>query len=154
MPLLKPGDTAPDFQVPDQTGKVRTLGEFRGKRVMLWFYPKADTPGCTKEGCGFRDRTPDYEKKNVAILGVSFDTPKENAAFAKKFDFRFPLLCDTERKVGLAYGATEDPKAQYPNRISYLIGPDGKIEKVYGQVDVKIHPAAVLEEIGGAAAPM
>jgi peroxiredoxin Q/BCP len=153
MPLLHVGDTAPDFRLPDHTGKERTLGEFRGKRVLLWFYPKADTPGCTKEGCGFRDRAPDYSKLNVEILGASFDNAQDNAAFVKKYDFKFPLLSDTSRSLGLAYGACDDAKAQYPTRISYLIGADGKIEKVWGQVDAKSHPNTVLEELGGPPAP-
>ncbi|MFN0206476.1 MAG: peroxiredoxin [Planctomycetota bacterium] len=154
MPLLNVGDNAPDFQLQDHTGKTRTLGEFKGKRVLLWFYPKADTPGCTKEGCGFRDRARDYSKLNVQILGASFDNPKDNAAFVKKYDFTYPLLCDVNRTLGLAYGATTDPKATYPERISYLIGGDGKIEKVWDKVDAKAHPASVLAELGGASAPM
>lgn len=153
MPLLKPGDTAPDFRVEDHTGRTRTLREFAGRKVVLWFYPKADTKGCTREGCGFRDRAPDYTRLNVQILGVSFDTVAENAAFVKKFDFNYPLLCDTSRSIGLAYGACDDAKAQYAQRISYVIGADGKVERVYGTVDAMSHPNTLLEELGGPAAP-
>jgi thioredoxin-dependent peroxiredoxin len=153
MPLLKAGDPAPPFRVSDHTGRERTLQEFSGKRVILWFYPKADTPGWTKEGCGFRDRIRDYEKLGIAILGASFDTPAANADFAKKFDYPFPLLCDTKREVGMAYGACDEPTAQYAKRITYVIGGDGKIERVYGTVDAKTHPFTVLEELGGPPAP-
>lgn len=153
MPLPKPGDPAPDFRLQDHTGRERSLAEYRGKRLLLWFYPKADTPGCTKEGCGFRDRTPDYAKLGIEILGASFDTPAENAAFVKKYDFRFPLLCDTTRTLGLAYGACDDPKAQYPARISVLIGADGRVERTWSQVDAKTHPETVLAELGGPPAP-
>jgi peroxiredoxin Q/BCP len=90
---------------------------------------------------------------NVQILGASFDTPKENADFAKKFDYNFPLLCDTTRSLGMAYGACDDPKAQYAARITYVIGADGKIEKVVDKVDAKSHPFTLLEELGGAKAP-
>jgi peroxiredoxin Q/BCP len=147
MPLLQPGDAAPDFKLQDHTGKERTLGEFKGKKVLLWFYPKADTPGCTKEGCGFRDRSPNYAKLNIQILGASFDGPKDNAAFVQKYGFTFPLLCDTKKTLAIAYGAAPDAGAAYPTRISYLIGADGRIEKVWGTVDAKTHPDTVLAEL-------
>jgi thioredoxin-dependent peroxiredoxin len=99
------------------------------------------------EGCGFRDRIAQYEAKNVQILGASFDTVEANAAFAKKFDFNFPLLCDTERKIGIAYGAADDPKASTARRISYLIGPDGKIRKAYPKVNAAAHPEEVLKDL-------
>ena len=145
--MLKVGDNAPDFRVPDHTGKERTLAEFRGKKVVLYFYPKADTPGCTAESCGFRDRLADFQKKNVQILGVSFDTVEENAAFVKKYNLPFPLLCDTSRSIGLAYGATTDPKGKYADRITYLIDENGKIEQAHAKVDAKNHPGTLLESI-------
>src|SRR5688572_11206148 len=95
--MLKEGDAAPELGVKDHTGKLHSLNDYRGKKIVLWFYPKADTPGCTAEGCSFQKHRAAYEKKNAVILGVSFDTEAENAAFAKKFHFDFPLLCDTER---------------------------------------------------------
>lgn len=146
--MLKVGDTAPDFRVPDHTGKERTLGEFRGKKVVLYFYPKADTPGCTAESCGFRDKLADYGKKNVQILGVSVDPPADNAAFVKKYNLTFPLLCDTTRSLSLAYGAVPDAKAQYANRITYVIDENGKIEQAHAKVDAKNHPATLLESLG------
>jgi len=91
--MLNVGDTAPRFTVKNHFGKDVSLSDFKGKKVVLWFYPKADTPGCTAEGCAFRDRVAKFNEKNTAVLGVSFDTVEENAKFAEKFGFEFPLLC-------------------------------------------------------------
>jgi thioredoxin-dependent peroxiredoxin len=145
--MLKAGDVAPDFTVRDQTGKTHTLSEYRGKTVVLWFYPKADTPGCTAEGCSFRDYKAEYDKKNAAILGISFDTAAENTAFAQKFSFNFPLLCDTERKVGLAYGACDDAQAANARRAGVIIGPDGKVKAYYPKVDARAFPAEALQQV-------
>ncbi|RMH44808.1 MAG: peroxiredoxin [Deltaproteobacteria bacterium] len=100
------------------------------------------------EGKGFRDRIREFDSKNTVVYGVSFDTVDENRAFAEKFSFPFLLLCDTDRTIGLAYGAADAPDAGYAKRISYLIGPDGTIERVYESVDVNAHPAQVLADIG------
>jgi thioredoxin-dependent peroxiredoxin len=135
--MLKPGDPAPKFSTPDETGKTRTLDEFRGKTVLLWFYPKADTPGCTAEGCGFRDRIGEFEKLGVVVLGASFDTQQENAAFKKKFSFPYPLLCDTTRALGVAYGAAADAKAKSATRCATLIGKDQKIVEHWPKVDAR-----------------
>jgi thioredoxin-dependent peroxiredoxin len=144
--MLKVGDTAPDFTLLTHEGQPLSLSSLRGHKVLLWFYPKADTPGWTTEGRGFRDQYADFEKHNIVILGVSFDTVQQNAAFAKKFDFPFKLLCDTDRKVGMAYGACSDPKAGYASRISYLIDEQGKITAAYPKVVPKDHPAQVLAD--------
>lgn len=144
MGLLSAGDIAPDFCVKSHTGEDIKLSDFRGKSVLLWFYPKADTPGCTKEGCSFRDKKAEFGKKDVEILGVSFDTVEENKAFAEKFDFNFPLLCDTGREIGLAYGACDDSSASNAKRISYLIAPDGTIKYSFGKVDALSHPQEAL----------
>jgi peroxiredoxin Q/BCP len=145
--MLKEGDVAPDFTVKTHTGETLKLSELRGKRVLLWFYPMADTPGCTAEGCSFRDLKPAYVDKNVEILGVSFDGVEANQKFAEKFGFNFPLLCDTDKKIGLAYGAATDAAQGTATRISYLIGSDGKIERAYGKVSAREHPAAALGEL-------
>ena len=142
--MLNVGDVAPDFSVKDHTGKTRSLKDYRGKRLVLWFYPKADTPGCTAEGCGFRDRSAQYATKGAEILGVSFDTQQENAAFAQKFKYGFPLLCDTERAVGLAYGACDSKEAENARRIAYVIGKDGKIEQVHAKVKADTFPETLL----------
>jgi peroxiredoxin Q/BCP len=145
--MLEPGTEAPDFEVLDHTGQPVKLSDYRGRNVILWFYPKADTPGCTAEGCGFRDRIRQYEGRNVQILGISFDTAPDQAVFAQKFGFNFPLLSDTSRSVGLAYGAADTAEAQYAKRISYLIGPDGRVRKAYPKVNAAAHPEEILADL-------
>jgi thioredoxin-dependent peroxiredoxin len=145
--LLKVGDSAPDFTVKDHHGKTVNLKALRGKKVVLWFYPKADTPGCTAEGCAFRDRASQFAQKHVQVLGVSFDSEAENDAFAKKFGFEFPLLCDTERAIGIKYGACNSVEDKYAQRIAYVINVDGKIAKVYPKVDAATFPQTVLAEV-------
>ena len=142
--MLNVGDVAPDFTVKAHTGEDVSLSDLRGRRVVLWFYPKADTPGCTAEGCGFRDRITFYAQKGAEILGVSFDTVEENRAFAEKFHFPFRLLCDTERKIGLAYGACDTPEAGHARRITYVIDQDGKIAQAIGEVKAAEHPETLL----------
>jgi thioredoxin-dependent peroxiredoxin len=104
------------------------------------------------EGCGFRDLYAEFQKANAEILGVSFDTAAENAAFAEKFDYPFPLLCDTKREIGLAYGACDAPDAETARRISYWIGPDGRIRRAYGSVAPAEHPRQVLQDVESEAA--
>lgn len=145
--MLKVGDSAPAFTVQDHHGKSVSLEQFQGKKVVLWFYPKADTPGCTAEGCGFRDRQSLFTEKNAVLLGVSFDTVAENAAFARKFGFEFPLLCDTTRSIGLSYGACQTESDTYAQRIAYVIDGNGKIASVYPKVDAKTFPETVLKAI-------
>ena len=99
------------------------------------------------EGCGFRDLYADFQKKNTEILGASFDTVEENAAFAKKFDFPFPLLSDARREIGTAYGAADDARAEYASRVSYVIGPDGRILQAHPKVSPKSHPKEILASL-------
>lgn len=145
--MLNVGDIAPDFTVRAHTGEDITLSDLRGRTIVLWFYPKADTPGCTAEGCGFRDRIDQYKDKNVEIFGVSFDTEEENRAFAEKFNFPYKLLCDTDRKIGLAYGACDAASAQYAKRITYVIDPQGRISQAIAQVNAREHPEELLAKI-------
>jgi len=145
--ILNVGDVAPDFLVKDHLNRDTTIRQFRGKTVVLWFFPKADTPGCTLEGCGFRDLYEEFRKKDIEILGCSFDSVEDNAAFAKKFGYTFPLLCDVDREVGLAYGACDSPNAGYADRITYVIDEDGFIAKAYGHVEARTHPAKILESL-------
>jgi peroxiredoxin Q/BCP len=145
--MLKAGDAAPEFSVPDHAGKTHTLKDYQGKRLVLWFYPKADTPGCTAEGCSFRDLAAEYAKKNAAILGVSLDTQAENADFAKKFSFQFPLLCDTTKTMALAYGAIADASAGNANRIGVVIGPDGRILEWHPKVSAKDWPSELIARL-------
>ncbi len=99
------------------------------------------------EGGGFRDHYADFQAKNAEILGVSFDTPEDNAAFARKYHYPFPLLCDVKREIGLAYGAADSPSSRTASRISYVIGPDGRIAQAHAKVSPKTHPAEVLETL-------
>jgi peroxiredoxin Q/BCP len=142
--LLKPGDQAPDFTLGTHDGRSFTLSSMRGRRLLLWFYPEADTPGCTLEGCSLRDQINYYAENDIAIAGISCDDQERNAAFASKYQFGFPLLSDIDHEVGIAYGACADRKSRQASRISYLIGADGRIERVYDQVDPRNHAAQVL----------
>ncbi|GJL79542.1 MAG: peroxiredoxin [Nitrospinaceae bacterium] len=137
--MLEVGTQAPDFSVQDHHGKQVSLKDFRGKKVVLWFYPKADTPGCTMEGQGFRDDYQKFEGKNTVILGVSLDGVADNKAFAEKYSFPFQLLCDVNREIALAYHAVQNAGDQYASRISYVIGEDGKIKEAVEKVDTKTH---------------
>lgn len=147
---LAPGKPAPDFAVVDQDGKKHTLADYQGKTLIVYFYPKADTPGCTAEGCGFRDGNAEFAKKNAAILGVSFDPPAENKAFREKFSFPFPLLCDTDKSMAIAYGAADNKDAMVARRAACVIGPDGKIISWYAKVDAKTFPTTVLQDLPAA----
>ncbi len=137
--MLEVGSEAPDFLVNDHNGNRVTLKDFRGKKVILWFYPKADTPGCTMEGKGFRDDYAKFQEKGTVILGVSLDSEAENKAFAEKFDFPYPLLCDVGREIAMAYHAIQSKDDAYASRISYVIGEDGKILEATEKVDTASH---------------
>ena len=142
--MLNVGDMAPDFKVTDDQGRTVRLSDYRGRNVVLWFYPKADTPGLTIEGRGFRDLSAQYQEKNTQILGISFDTVVDNRAFSEKFQYPFPLLCDVDRRIGLDYGACDTPTAEYARRITYVIGPDGRIKQAHPKVSAASHPAELL----------
>src|SRR3977135_2322001 len=145
--MLKVGDTAPDFTAPSHEGTAVSLSGLRGKKIFLWFYPEADTPGCSLEGRGFRDHQDYFDDNGIQVVGISFDAVDRNVAFALKFGFKFPLLSDLDRKIAMAYGACSDVRAQYAERISFLIDEHGKIARVHDQVDPRDHPAKVLAEI-------
>jgi thioredoxin-dependent peroxiredoxin len=145
--MLQPGTDAPEFSVKDHNGNTVNLKNSRGKKVVLWFYPKADTPGCTMEGKGFRDDFKIFEEKNVQIYGVSLDNEADNKAFAEKFSFPYPLLCDVDRKIALDYHAVKSPEDQYANRISYVIGKDGKILESIESVDTQTHSQGLCSRL-------
>ena len=138
-PMLEVGSEAPDFLVNDHNGNRVSLKDLRGNKVVLWFYPKADTPGCTMEGKGFRDDHKQFEGKNTLIYGVSLDNEADNKAFAEKFSFTFPLLCDVGREISLAYHAIQSKDDGYAARITYVIDADGKILEAIDQVDTQTH---------------
>ena len=137
--MLQPGTEAPAFTVNDHNGNLINLKDYLGKKIVLWFYPKADTPGCTMEGQGFRDDFKKFEAKGIQVFGVSLDNEKDNKAFAEKFSFSYPLLCDVNKEIALAYQAIKSADDQYAARISYVIGEDGKILESIESVDTKNH---------------
>src|SRR5881296_4147710 len=149
------GKKAPDFTLEDASGKRVSLADFKGKDVIVYFYPKDDTPGCTKEACGFRDAWKDLQKDGVVVLGVSADTAASHKHFIHKYNLPFPLLSDPDRKVMEKYGAYGDKvlygkKTKGVIRSTVWIGPDGKVRKHWARVpDAAKHPAAVLEAIRG-----
>ncbi|MBT4375114.1 MAG: peroxiredoxin [Nitrospina sp.] len=137
--MLEKETRAPGFSVKDHNGNAVSLADFNGKKVVLWFYPKADTPGCTVEGKGFRDDYEKFAQKNTVILGVSLDNETDNKAFAEKFNFPYPLLCDINQEIALAYEAVKGPEDEYASRITYVIGEDGNILEAISKVDTKTH---------------
>lgn len=145
--LLSAGDPFPDWTLRDQTGATVTAKSLAGKTYLVWFYPKAMTPGCTAEGGGLRDNFDAFETKGVEVFGVSFDTPQENAEFAAKEKFPFRLLSDTDRDLAVKVGAADTKDQPVAKRISYLIGPDGKVKVSYGNVVPQTHATDVLGDV-------
>jgi peroxiredoxin Q/BCP len=151
----QPGDIAPDFTLSDQQGDPVTLSELRGKSVVLYFYPKADTPGCTTQACGVRDHRPDYEKADAVVLGVSPDAVKAVGKFDQKFGLGFPLLADEDHKVADQYGVWVQ-KSMYGRtymgneRTTFVIAPDGTIKDVFRKVKPAEHDEVVLGSLAGA----
>ena len=149
---LKENDPAPDFQLPDDEGTPVRLSELRGRRVVLYFYPRADTPGCTRESCEFRDLTPQIEEKGAVIYGISPDSIKDVRKFREKFGFPFHLLADADHSVAEAYGVWKE-KSMYGKkywgveRSTFVIAADGTIERAYLKVNPDGHAEAVLREL-------
>ncbi|WAL60673.1 peroxiredoxin [Thermocoleostomius sinensis] len=144
MPLSV-GDPAPNFTVKDTNGNTVSLSDYAGKTVVLYFYPKDDTPGCTKEACGFRDNYAQYQGKDVVLFGVSTDDEASHKAFTDKYNLPFPLLADTDKTIVQAYDVDG---GGYAKRVTYVIGPDGTIAKVYTTVNTETHANDILAEIG------
>ncbi len=144
--LLKIGDAFPSWSLTDHTGKAVTSADLAGTTYLLWYYPKAMTPGCTTEGCTLRDNFAAFSSNGIEVLGVSFDSPATNAEFVAKERFQFRLLSDTDRKLAVAVGAAADPGAGWAKRISYLVGPDGKVLRAYGSVKPSEHAGQVLAD--------
>src|SRR5690242_8563723 len=145
----QPGDRAPDFTLPDQQGNEVTLSALRGQNVVLYFYPKADTPGCTTQACGVRDHRADYEKADALVLGISPDPVKAVAKFDQKYGLGFPLLADSDHAVAEAYGVWVE-KSMYGRRYmgaersTFVIGPDGCIAEILRKVKPAEHDGLVL----------
>lgn len=152
MPLIEPGKKAPAFSLKDQQGKTHTLADCAGRAVILYFYPKDDTPGCTKQARSFRDNLPTFRTSNAVVLGVSGQGEASKAKFAGKYDLTFPLLADENYEVAEKYGAWQK-KWLYGrtfmgvSRTTYLIGPDGKVVKRWDKVKVNGHTEDVLNEL-------
>jgi thioredoxin-dependent peroxiredoxin len=142
---LSVGDTAPNFTVKDTTGHTVTLADAAGKQVVMYFYPKDDTPGCTKQACSFRDNYEQYTSKGITVFGVSMDDESSHQAFTAKFDLPFPLLADTDGAIAKAYDVEG---GGYAKRVTYVIGADGKISHVYTTIKTDTHATDVLEDIG------
>jgi len=143
--LLNVGDTAPDFEAINDEGKSVSLKEFRGKPVVLYFYPKDDTPGCTAEACSFRDNFEEFQKKDVVVLGVSIDSTKSHKNFKDKYNLNFPLISDKSREIVEKYGATGDSKSA--KRVTFIIDRNGKIAYVYSKVTPKDHSVEVMKKL-------
>ncbi len=138
--MLANGTLAPDFELPDQNGKLHRLSDYNGKSVLIYFYPKDDTPGCTTEACTIRDEYDAFNTSKLVVLGISHDTPESHKKFVAKYSLPFTLLSDPKKEVITAYGAG----GIVTKRISYLIGPDGKIIKGYAKVIPQEHAQEVL----------
>lgn len=150
--MLQEGVLAPDFALHDQEEKLHNLSDYRGKKVVLYFYPKDDTPGCTKEACSFRDSFGDFRKNGLVVLGVSKDSISSHAKFQEKYSLPFPLLSDTDTTVIKAYEAWGPKKymgREYEGilRITYIIDEEGKILKAYEKVKPQDHAQEILEDI-------
>jgi peroxiredoxin Q/BCP len=146
------GSKAPDFALPDQEGTVRSLAEYAGRYTLVYFYPKDDTPGCTKEACSIRDALPDFKGLDAVVLGVSPDSVASHRKFAEKYGLPFNLLSDEEREAVNAYGVWGKKKfmgREYEGvlRTSFLIAPDGTIARIYESVKPETHAADVLADL-------
>jgi len=152
MPMLKVGDKAPDFTAPVDGGETLSLKDLKGQRVILYFYPKDNTPGCTTEACDFRDFQPQLEAKNVVTLGVSPDSVKSHDKFKAKFELPFRLIADEDHAIAEAYGVWQE-KSMYGKkymgivRSTFVIDEKGKIAEVHDKVKVKGHVADLLERL-------
>jgi peroxiredoxin Q/BCP len=150
MDTLKVGDKVPDFNATDQDGNPVSLADYRGRKLVVFFYPKANTPGCTQEACNLRDHYGELQKAGYSLLGVSADSPKKQASFRDKYEFPFPLLADEDRKVIEAFGVWGPKKFMGRefdgiHRKTFIINEEGAIERVIDKVVTKDHAAQILE---------
>ena len=152
MATLKPGDTAPDFHATTTDGKPVSLGDYRGKKLGMYFYPKDDTPGCTKQACSLRDHNAEIKAKGAAVLGVSTQDEESHQKFTKKYNLNFPLLADTDGAVGRAYGTLGGgglvsklkSAAGMADRVTFIIDENGRVAHVIAKPNVASHAEEVL----------
>jgi peroxiredoxin Q/BCP len=145
---LEAGQAAPEFQLKDQTGETHSLEKYRGQWVILYFYPKDNTPGCTKQACAFRNDYKIISARNTQVLGVSVDTSESHAEFAKKYKLPFPLLADRQGEVAKSYQAlTSFGFIKLAKRHTFIIDPSGTIKKIYRKVDVATHSDQILADL-------
>lgn len=140
---LKVGDNAPDFTLSDQNGKEHTLSNYLGENIVVYFYPKDDTPGCTKEACSIRDNFTLFEENNITVFGISYDSPKSHKKFAEKYNLPFTLLSDSDKSVARLYNSKGLFMAK---RNTFLIDKDGLIFRIYKNVDVSTHTENILND--------
>lgn len=148
--MLAAGASMPEFALSDHNGNVVRSADLAGKSYFLWFYPKAQTPGCTAEAQGLRDRHAALDAAGVVVLGISFDDPADNKRFVDAEVLPFRLLSDKDRKLSVALGAADSERAWFARRISYLVGPDGKVRKAYEDVDPSTHADEVVKDCSSA----
>ena len=144
---LNQGDAFPAWSMPDHTGATVASTDLAGKTYLMWYYPRALTSGCTAEGCALRDSYAEFKRLGVEVLGVSFDLPEKNAEFVKENGFPFRLLSDRDKSVAISVGAADSDKRLFARRISYLVGGDGKVLRVYNKVDPATHSRQVLDDL-------
>lgn len=150
--MLKEGDLAPDFTLPADDGSEVTLSDLRGRKVVLYFYPKDDTPGCTRQACDLRDRWAEFERTGALVFGISPDPVDSHVAFRDKYRLPFRLLADTDHKVAEAYGVWKEKtfmgrKYMGNERTTFIVGEDGRIVKIFPEVKPEEHAEAVLEAL-------
>uniref|UniRef100_A0A7C3IM26 thioredoxin-dependent peroxiredoxin n=1 Tax=Gracilinema caldarium TaxID=215591 RepID=A0A7C3IM26_9SPIR len=150
--MLQVGDSMPSFELPDQQGKLVKSSDFAGKPLVVYFYPKDDTPGCTKEACSFRDTFKEYHDRGIIVIGISADTPQAHGKFASKYNLPFILLSDTEKSVIKAFGAWGEKKMYGKSyegiiRSTFVIDGQGKIKRVFPKVKPENHAKEVLETL-------
>jgi peroxiredoxin Q/BCP len=142
--LPQQGETLPDLELTTESGSHVGTGELTGQKTVLFFYPKDDTPGCTKEACAFRDRMEDYGEAGIQVYGVSLDSPESHREFREKYDLNFPLLTDEEGRAAETLGVLGDRGTA--RRVTFLLDPEGKISKVYPEVTPQTHAEEILED--------
>ena len=144
---LNQGDAFPAWSMPDHTGATVASTDLAGKTYLMWYYPRALTSGCTAEGCALRDSYAEFKRLGVEVLGVSFDLPEKNAEFVKENGFPFRLLSARDKSVAISVGAADSDKRLFARRISYLVGGDGMVLRVYNMVDPATHSRQVLDDL-------